>query len=90
MCDSLECGRSGSSAGCGLEESVSGTQAPFGRGLWTRASRLKRIGAWTNFNILEELARRVPEIPGQVREPREVTADFESVPLPDALTRLLG
>src|SRR5439155_17190238 len=54
-------------AGCGLEESVSGTQAPFGRGLWTRASRLKRIGAWTNFNILEELARRVPEIPGQVR-----------------------
>jgi len=32
----------------------------------------------------------VPEIPGQVREPREVTADFESVPLPDALTRLLG
>src|SRR5207247_11460395 len=30
------------------------------------------------------------EIRGQVREPREVTVDFDSVPLPEALARLLG
>src|SRR3989441_7862474 len=35
-------------------------------------------------------AERCAEIRGQVREPREVTADFESVPLPEALARLLG
>src|SRR5256886_8460707 len=44
-----------------------------------------------NSEILEELARQSgAEIRGQVREPREVTADFKSVPLPEALARLLG
>ena len=50
-----------------------------------------RLSAVPNSEILEELARQSgAEIRGQVREPREVTADFESVPLPEALTRLLG
>ncbi len=50
-----------------------------------------RLSGVPNSEILEELARQSgAEIRGQVREPREVTADFESVPLPEALTRLLG
>src|SRR5947199_8078870 len=50
-----------------------------------------RLSGVPNSEILEELARQSgAEIRGQVREAREVTADFESVPLPEALTRLLG
>jgi len=50
-----------------------------------------RLTGMPNSEILEELARQSgAEIRGQVREPREVTADFESVPLPEALARLLG
>src|SRR5437899_3722772 len=42
-------------------------------------------------DILQELARQSgADIRGDVREAREVTADFESVPLPEALARLLG
>ena len=50
-----------------------------------------RLTGVPNSEILEELARQSgAEVRGQVREPREVTADFESVPLPEALARLLG
>src|SRR5437016_827213 len=50
-----------------------------------------RLSGVPNSEILEELARQSgAEIRGQVREPREVTADFKSVPLPEALARLLG
>jgi len=50
-----------------------------------------RLSGVPNSEILEELARQSgAEIRGQVREAREVTADFESVPLPEALARLLG
>lgn len=41
--------------------------------------------------VLEELALQSgAEVRGQVREPREVTATFDSVPMPEALARLLG
>src|SRR5436309_2745303 len=50
-----------------------------------------RLSGVQNSDILAELARQSgAEIRGQVREPRAVTADFESVPLPEALARLLG
>src|SRR5205809_7447236 len=50
-----------------------------------------RLSGVPNSEILEDLARQSgAEIRGQVREPREVTADFKSVPLPEALARLLG
>src|SRR2546427_8197190 len=50
-----------------------------------------RLSGVPNSEILEELARQSgAEIRGQVREAREVTADFQSVPLPEALARLLG
>ena len=42
-------------------------------------------------DVLQEIALQSgAEVRGQVREPRDVTADFASVPLPQALTRLLG
>jgi hypothetical protein len=42
-------------------------------------------------DVLDELGRQAgAEIRGQVREPRDVTAEFEAVPLPEALHRLLG
>jgi hypothetical protein len=41
--------------------------------------------------VLDELGRQSgAEIRGTVRDPRDVTAQFEDVPLPDALHRLLG
>jgi len=41
--------------------------------------------------VLDAIARQSgAEIRGEVREPREVSADFEAVPLPEALHRLLG
>src|SRR2546425_10340809 len=50
-----------------------------------------RLSGVPNSEVLEELARQSDaEIRGQLREPREVTADFDSVPLPEALARLLG
>src|SRR5437867_3426698 len=50
-----------------------------------------RLSGVQNSDILAELARQSgAEIRGQVREPRDVSADFESVPLPEALARLLG
>src|SRR5436309_3844683 len=50
-----------------------------------------RLSGVPNSEILEELARQSgAEIRGDVREAREVTADFQSVPLPEALARLLG
>jgi hypothetical protein len=50
-----------------------------------------RLNGVPKSDVLEELARQSgAEIRGQVREPREVSADFESVPLPEALARLLG
>src|SRR5207253_10748018 len=56
-----------------------------------RAPLTVRLSGVQNSDILAELARQSgAEIRGQVREPREVTADFESVPLPEALARLLG
>lgn len=42
-------------------------------------------------DVLAELALQSgAEVRGQVREPRDVTATFDSVPLPEALARLLG
>src|SRR5436190_342814 len=42
-------------------------------------------------DVLQELALQSgAEVKGQVREPHDVTASFESVPLPQALIRLLG
>ncbi|HUE31284.1 MAG TPA: hypothetical protein VMR79_10415 [Verrucomicrobiae bacterium] len=41
--------------------------------------------------VLDELGRQAgAEIRGQVRDPREVSAEFEGVPLAEALHRLLG
>lgn len=41
--------------------------------------------------VLQDLAvQSGAEVRGQVREPRDVTAEFDSVPLPEALSRLLG
>lgn len=41
--------------------------------------------------VLEEIGRQTgAEIRGQVAEAREVSADFDAVPLPEALRRLLG
>jgi hypothetical protein len=41
--------------------------------------------------ILDELGRQSgAQIRGQVRTPRDVTAEFDAVPLPEALHRLLG
>jgi len=41
--------------------------------------------------LLEEIGRQTgAEIQGQLSEVREVSADFEAVPLPEALRRLLG
>jgi len=42
-------------------------------------------------DVLRDLAEQSgAEVRGQVREPREVTAEFNAVPLPEALARLLG
>jgi hypothetical protein len=42
-------------------------------------------------DVLQDLATQSgAEVRGQVREAREVTATFDSVPLPEALARLLG
>ncbi len=42
-------------------------------------------------DVLDELGRQAgAEIRGQVRDPREVSAEFEGVPLAEALHRLLG
>jgi hypothetical protein len=50
-----------------------------------------RLSGVSNSDVLEELARQSgAEIRGQVREPREVSAEFEAVPLAEALHRLLG
>jgi hypothetical protein len=50
-----------------------------------------RLSGVQNSDVLEELARQSgAEIRGQVLEPHEISADFESVPLPEALARLLG
>ncbi len=50
-----------------------------------------RLGAVPISEVLQELAAQSgAEIRGQVREPRDVTAAFDSVPLPEALSRLLG
>jgi len=49
------------------------------------------LGSVPVVEVLQEVAQQSgAEVRGQVREPRDVTADFESVPLPQALTRLLG
>jgi hypothetical protein len=49
------------------------------------------LGSVPILDVLQELGLQSgAEVRGQVREPRDVTADFESVPLPQALTRLLG
>jgi hypothetical protein len=41
--------------------------------------------------VLAEIERQSgAEVRGQVRDPREVSAEFDDVPLPDALHRLLG
>jgi hypothetical protein len=50
-----------------------------------------RLGAVPIADVLRELALQSgAEVRGQVREPRDVTATFDSVPLPEALARLLG
>ena len=42
-------------------------------------------------DVLQKLAvQSGADVRGQVREPRDVTASFDSVPLPEALARLLG
>jgi hypothetical protein len=41
--------------------------------------------------VLRDVAQQSgAEVRGQVREPRDVSAEFEAVPLPEALSRLLG
>src|SRR5437667_5629079 len=41
--------------------------------------------------VLDEVARQSgAEVHGALRAPREVTAEFDAVPLPEALHRLLG
>src|SRR5712671_5431637 len=50
-----------------------------------------RLGDVPISEVLAELALQSgAEVRGQVREPRNVTAVFDSVPLPQALARLLG
>src|SRR5213593_2877685 len=50
-----------------------------------------RLNGVPTSKVLEELARESgAAIRGQVRVPRDVTADFEAVPLPEALARLPG
>ena len=59
--------------------------------LYTRDALTVRVIGAPNSEILEELSRQSgADIRGQVRDPRDVTADFDSVPLPEALARLLG
>ena len=59
--------------------------------LYTRDTLTVRVIGAPNSEILEELSRQSgADIRGQVRDPRDVTADFDSVPLPEALARLLG
>ena len=59
--------------------------------LYTRDALTVRVTGARNSEILEELSRQSgADIRGQVREPNDVTADFDSVPLPEALARLLG
>ena len=59
--------------------------------LYTRDTLTVRVTGAPNSEILEELSRQSgADIRGQVRDPRDVTADFDSVPLPEALARLLG
>src|SRR4029077_18548760 len=42
-------------------------------------------------DVLDDLGRQAgAEIRGQVRDPREVSAEFEGLPLAEALHRLLG
>src|SRR5262245_49746372 len=41
--------------------------------------------------VIEELGRQAgAEIRGQLRTPRDITVEFDAVPLPEALHRLLG
>jgi hypothetical protein len=50
-----------------------------------------RLGDVPISEVLADLAMQSgAEVRGQVREPRNVTAAFDSVPLPQALARLLG
>jgi hypothetical protein len=50
--------------------------------------RLVRVPVW---DVLAEVGRQTgAEIRGQPRDPREVTAEFDAVPLPEALNRLLA
>ena len=58
---------------------------------YTRDTLTVHVTGAPNSEILEELSRQSgADIRGQVREPRDVAADFDSVPLPEALARLLG
>src|ERR1051326_1203772 len=42
-------------------------------------------------DVLDEVARQTgAEVHGELRAPHEVTAEFDTVPLPEALHRLLG
>src|SRR5206468_8409023 len=68
-----------------------GEDAPARVILYTRDTLTVRVAGVSNSEILEELSRQSgADIRGQVGEPREVTADFDSLPLPEALARLLG
>jgi hypothetical protein len=59
--------------------------------LYTRDTLTVRVTGVPTSEVLEELSRQSgADIRGQVREPRDVTADFDAVPLPEALARLLG
>ena len=50
-----------------------------------------RLRAIPVADVLQDLAAQSgAEVRGKVRDPREVTAEFDSVPLPEALSRLLG
>src|SRR5438552_756326 len=68
-----------------------GEDAPARVILYTRDTLTVRVAGVSNSEILEELSRQSgADIRGQVGEPREVTADFDSLPLPEALAHLLG
>lgn len=59
--------------------------------LYTRDTLSVRVTAVSNAEILEEVSRQSgADIRGYVSEPRDVTTDFDSVPLAEALARLLG
>jgi len=66
--------------------------SPDGRQVRYEGDRLTvRLKGVPLDQVLDDLARQAgAEIRGTVKDPREVSVEFDAVPLPDALARLLG